>query len=135
VVTGVEAKRILIVDDEAELTESLIPIFMQNGYDVRIAVSAEEAIDSIAIWIPDLALIDVGLPRMNGIDLAVAVRKVQPNCRVVLFSGQETTEELLTEAARQGNFFEFLAKPLHPMFMLDYVASRLAARPPKKLAN
>jgi DNA-binding NtrC family response regulator len=134
-VTGVEAKRILIVDDETELTDSLIPIFLQSGYDVRIAVAAEQAIEAIATWIPDLALIDVALPRMNGIDLAVAIRKAQPNCRVVLFSGEETTEELLTEAARQGNVFEFLAKPLHPLFMLDYVASRLAARPPKKLAN
>src|SRR5579884_2693169 len=120
--SGLErSRRILIVDDEADLATSLAPIFLQNGYDVRILGSAEAAIELIAAWEPDLALIDVGLPQMNGIDLAIAIRTAKPNCRLVLFSGQQTAQELLEEAASKGNFFECLSKPIHPMFMLDYV--------------
>ncbi|HLJ79131.1 MAG TPA: response regulator [Acidobacteriaceae bacterium] len=134
--TGIEGKRrIFIVDDEQDLTDSLAAIFLQHGYDVRVASSAEEAVDMISTWAPELALVDVALPGMNGIDLALAIRKAQPNCRLLLISGQQATHDLLAAAAREGNLFEFLAKPVHPLFMLDYVASRLAARPPRKLAD
>lgn len=134
--TGAEGKRrIFIVDDERELTDSLAAIFLQHGYDVRVAGSAEEAIELIAAWQPDLALVDVGLPGMNGIDLAMAIREAQPSCRLLLISGQQTTHDRLEEAARKGNLFEFLAKPVHPLFMLDYVASRLEPQLPRKLAD
>lgn len=133
--TGIDAKRILIVDDDQDLTTSLMAVFVENGYDLRTASSAEEAIESITTWPPDLALVDVALPGMNGLEFAMALRKAQPDCRVVLFSGQPSSEELMEQSAREGHFFEFLAKPLHPLFMLDYVASRLAARPSGKLAD
>lgn len=134
--TRVEGQyKILIVDDEQDLTGSLMAIFLEHGYDARIADSAEQASEILAAWVPDLALIDVALPHMNGIDLAIAMRKAQPGCRLVLFSGEQTSEALLEEAAVKGNIFEFLAKPVHPLFMLDYVASRLAARPSRNLAT
>ncbi|MGC2620830.1 MAG: response regulator [Acidobacteriaceae bacterium] len=127
--TGVEVtRRILIVDDEAEVNQSLQAIFTQHGYEVRIAETAEQAIETVAAWQPDLAIVDVLLPGMNGIDLSMVIRDTHPSCRLVLFSGQQTTQELLEEAAKKGHLFEILAKPVHPMFMLDYVSSRLAAR-------
>lgn len=135
---GVEVSRgILIVDDEPEVNQSLQAIFTQHGYEVRIAETAEQAIETVAAWQPDLAIVDVLLPGMNGIDLAMVIRDMHPSCRLVLFSGQQTTQELLEEAAKKGHLFEILAKPAHPLFMLDYVSSRLAGRtrhPPRKPA-
>ena len=128
-------RRIFIVDDEQDLTDSLTAIFLQHGYDVRAANSAEQAVEMLATWQPELALVDVALPGMNGIDLALAIRKAHPNCRLLLISGQAATHDLLREAAQKGNIFEFLAKPVHPLFMLDYVASRLVAHPPRNLAD
>lgn len=128
-------RRIFIVDDEQDLTDSLAAIFLQHGYDVRVANSAEQAVEMLATWQPELALVDVALPGMNGIDLALAIRKIHPNCRLLLISGQAATHDLLREAAQRGNIFEFLAKPVHPLFMLDYVASRLVAHPSRKLAD
>jgi DNA-binding NtrC family response regulator len=93
-----------------------------------VANNAEAAVEIVAEWQPDLAIVDVVLPQMNGIDLAMVVRDSHPFCRVVLFSGQQTSQALLEEAAKKGNLFEILAKPVHPMFMLDYVSSRLAGR-------
>jgi DNA-binding NtrC family response regulator len=122
-------RRILIVDDEPEVTSSLAAIFTRHDYDLRVAGTAEQAIETIALWQPDLAIVDVMLPQMNGIELATVIREAHPYCRVVLFSGQQTSQSLLEEAAKKGNLFEILAKPVHPMFMLDYVASRLAGRP------
>jgi DNA-binding NtrC family response regulator len=123
------SRRILIVDDEPDVTSSLAAIFAKHDYDVRVGGTAEQAIETIAAWQPDLAIVDVMLPQMNGIELATVIRDSHPYCRVVLFSGQQTSQSLLEEAAKKGNLFEILAKPVHPMFMLDYVSSRLAARP------
>jgi DNA-binding NtrC family response regulator len=128
-VAGVDGGRsILIVDDEPEVTDSLAAIFTRHDYDVRVANSAEVAIEMVARWQPDLAIVDVMLPQMNGIDLAMVIRDSHPHCRVVLFSGQQTSQSLLEEAAKKGSLFEILAKPVHPMFMLDYVSSRLSGR-------
>lgn len=119
--------RILVVDDEPPITETLSAIFSHSGFTVRTAGSAEEAIEVMAAWEPDLAILDVMLPRMNGIELALVVRDNHPRCRLVLFSGNIGTQALAEEAAKKGNFFEILSKPVHPLFMLDYVASLLAA--------
>jgi DNA-binding NtrC family response regulator len=114
---------ILIVDDDPSIAEALSAVFTHSGYTVRTALSAEEAIETFAQWEPDLAILDVMLPRMNGLDLAVVVRDNHPACRLVLFSGHADTPALAEEAAKKGNFFEILSKPVHPLFMLDYVAS------------
>jgi len=116
------------VDDEPEVTDSLATILMKHDYEVRVAATAEGAVETIAAWQPDLAIVDVVLPHMNGIELAMVIRDSHPYCRIVLFSGQQTTQALLEEAAKKGSLFEILAKPVHPMFMLDYVSSRLAGR-------
>jgi DNA-binding NtrC family response regulator len=126
-VTGPGRTRcILIVDDEPTITETLALIFAGHGYEVRGAHSAEEAIEIIAIWEPDLAILDVNLPRMNGIDLAMVLQANRPACRLVLFSGHPSTQALMEEAAKKGNSFEILSKPVHPLFMLDYVSSLFA---------
>ncbi|MFZ0632597.1 MAG: response regulator [Acidobacteriaceae bacterium] len=114
---------ILIVDDEPAITETLSLIFSRHGYEVRVAHSAEEAIDAIAVWAPDLAILDVNLPQMNGIELAIVLQANRPACRLVLFSGHPSTQTLMEEAAKKGSVFEILSKPVHPLFMLDYVSS------------
>jgi DNA-binding NtrC family response regulator len=117
---------ILIVDDDGAITETLAVIFSKSGYEVRCAHSAEEAIEIIAAWEPDLAILDVMLPRMNGIDLAMVLKANRPKCRLVLFSGHHGTQALVEEAAKKGNMFEILAKPVHPLFLLEYVSSLFA---------
>lgn len=123
------ARKILIVDDEPPITETLSVIFSKNGYETRTAGSAEEAIETIAAWEPDIAILDVMLPCMNGIDLALVLKANHPHCRLVLFSGHASTQALMEEAAKKGNIFEILTKPVHPLFMLDYVASLFADMP------
>ena len=125
---------ILIVDDDPSITESLAAVFQMHRYEVRCAHSAETAIEVIAHWEPDIALVDVILPCMNGIDLAMVVKANRPACHLVLFSGDPGTEMLVERAAREGNIFEILAKPVHPMFMLDYISS-LFADLPKRIAS
>jgi CheY-like chemotaxis protein len=120
---------ILIVDDDPSVTETLSLIFEKHGYQVRCAHSAEAAIEIIARWEPDLAILDVMLPCMNGIDLALVLKANRPACHLVLFSGHTDAQALMEESARKGNMFEILSKPVHPLFMLDFVSSLFADLP------
>src|SRR5258708_2725364 len=95
-----ESRKVLVVDDEETIAETLAVIFRNHGYQVRAAYSAEDAIDVIAEWQPNLALLDVNLPKMNGIDLAVALKTSDPLCRVLLFSGYPETNDLLLAAKK-----------------------------------
>lgn len=111
--------RVLVVDDEVNIADTLRLIFAFNDYDACAAYSAEDAIEIVAKWAPDLAIIDVILPSMNGVDLAVLLKTQIPTCRILLFSGQAATADLLTEARKRGRTFEILAKPIHPTALLE----------------
>jgi DNA-binding NtrC family response regulator len=117
--------KVLIIDDAENVADTLALIFSKEGYDVRVAYSAEQAIEIIAGWVPDLAIVDVVLPQMNGLELTLVLKDNHPTCRVLLFSGEEATGELVARAARDGNVFEVLAKPVHPAYILEAAANLL----------
>ena len=119
------ARKILIIDDEPTIADTLAVIFSSSGYDSRAVYSAEQALEMLEEWRPDLAIIDVVLPGMNGIEFAIFLRASYPACQFLLFSGQPGSSGLLEEARRKGYLFDILAKPLHPTFMLATVSDML----------
>lgn len=123
------SRRILVVDDEETIADTLALIFRSNGYDAKTAYSAEQALEFLETWQPDLAIIDVVLPGMNGIEFAIFLKASYPEIHFLLFSGQPGTGGLLEEAKKKGHLFEILAKPLHPSFMLATVANMLSTPP------
>jgi len=122
-------RRILVVDDEESIADTLALIFRSNGYEARPAYSAEESLELLETWKPDLAIIDVVLPAMNGIEFAIFLKASYPEIHFLLFSGQPGAGGLLEEAKKKGHLFEILAKPLHPTFMLATVANMLSSPP------
>lgn len=124
-------RRILIVEDERVVADTLGQILSASGYEVRIAYSAEKALIITAGWLPEIALLDVMLPNMNGIDLAVALGRHIPSCRSLLFSGQPSVEALLQKAREDGHSFEILAKPIHPTIILAKISSLLCSGDPE----
>jgi DNA-binding NtrC family response regulator len=127
------SRKILIVDDEVTIADTLALIFSSSGYEARTSYSAEQALAMLEEWRPDLAIIDVVLPGMNGIEFAIFLKSSYPECQFLLFSGQPGTSNLLEEAKEKGHLFEILAKPLHPTFMLATVSDMLTHHqdPPK----
>ncbi|MGH9604555.1 MAG: response regulator [Terracidiphilus sp.] len=117
--------KVLVVDDEPSVAQTLEMILLQRGYDVRAVLSAEAAIELIAAWAPDVAIVDVMLPRMNGIELGSVLQDNYPNCRLLLVSGYPGSADLLEEAQRRGCTFEILPKPLHPSSILEIVSGML----------
>jgi CheY-like chemotaxis protein len=67
---------------------------------------------------PELIISDVIMPDMNGIEAAIRIRQILPTCKILLFSGQAATADLLEKARAQGHEFEILAKPVHPADLL-----------------
>jgi CheY-like chemotaxis protein len=119
------ARKILVIDDEPTIADTLAVIFSSNGYNARAVYSAEQALEMLEEWRPDLAIIDVVLPGMNGIEFAIFLKASYPACQFLLLSGQPGTSGLLEDARRNGHLFEILAKPLHPTFMLATVSEML----------
>lgn len=118
-------RKVLIVDDEASVADSLQLILAGRGYETRAVYSAEQAVELLALWQPDLAIIDVMLPQMNGIELARILKANYGACRTLLMSGHPGTSELLAAAQEHGGSFDVLAKPLHPTFILEMVSGLL----------
>ena len=128
------ARRILIVDDETAIADTLALIFQLQRYEVRVAYTAERAVEMIAEWVPELAVLDVMLPEMNGIELALVIKANHPRCHVLLFSGHANTGMLLEEAGRKGYQFEILAKPVQLELILER-ASALLSGPDESIYN
>lgn len=120
-------RRILIVEDEKVVADTLGTILSSNGYDTRVAYSAEAAMQIVSQWVPHLAILDVMLPKMNGIELAVSLIECFAGCHVLLFSGQPSVEGLMQKAKSEGHEFTILAKPIHPTVMLDTISSLLCS--------
>jgi len=119
--------RVLLVDDEYVIANTLATIFSNEGYETRAVQSAEAALALLETeeWVPQLAIIDVCLPGMNGIELAIKLKTQYPGVRMYLFSGRDATAQLLEEASKQGHYFEVLPKPVHPAVLLAMASSLL----------
>ncbi len=121
-----KGQKILIVDDEQWTSDTLATIFTIAGYDARATYSAEQAIEIMRDWQPSLVILDVVLPKMSGIDLAIDLAGRAPSCQILLFSGNPNTSQLARAAAQSGHPFDILEKPVHPEFMLQKASQLLS---------
>ncbi len=110
--------KVLVVDDETVITDTLAAVLRNSGYTVQTAYNASTAIALAQEFAPDLLITDVVMPGMNGIEMAIRIRDLFPLCKVLLFSGQAATADLLADAERRGYNFELLVKPIHPTDLL-----------------
>jgi CheY-like chemotaxis protein len=78
--------RVLLVDDEADGAELISRFLRREGYDVDIAGDAAAAIQQVEAHVPDLAIIDIGLPGIDGYELARRMREFT-HCRLIALSG------------------------------------------------
>ena len=110
--------KVLVVDDEQVIADTLAKILDLNGYDASAVYSGTAAVESARALQPDLVISDVIMQDMNGIEAAINIRGFLPSCKILLFSVQAATADLLENARAQGHEFEILAKPVHPADLL-----------------
>jgi DNA-binding response OmpR family regulator len=117
--------RVLVVDDESTIADTVTRILSLSGYAATAAYDGDGALETALIPPPNLLITDVMLPGMTGIELAITVKRVYPDCKILLFSGQAATADLLTRAKRGGHEFTLLSKPMPPRDLVAMVAMHL----------
>lgn len=111
--------KVLVVDDEQVIANTLAMILNQSGFEARAVYSGEKAVELASAFAPDMLITDVIMADLNGIDAAIRIRALLPKIKILLFSGQAATADLLEKARTQGYEFEILAKPVHPQDLLS----------------
>jgi CheY-like chemotaxis protein len=113
-----EKPKVLVADDERVIADTLAMILNQSGFVARAVYSGEKALELATTFAPDMLICDVIMADLNGIDAAIQFRALLPRIKILLFSGQAATADLLEKARTQGYEFEILAKPVHPQDLL-----------------
>jgi len=119
--------RILIVDDNADAAQTLDLLLGNCGYDVRTAMDAEHAFQLLESFCPEVAILDIGLPRMDGYELAGRLR-ADPRLggiRLVALTGYGRDRD--REQALSSQFDEHLVKPIAPARLLEVIESLMPA--------
>jgi DNA-binding response OmpR family regulator len=122
--------RVFVVDDEPVISSTLAMILRHQGFEATAYTQPLEALKAARSNAPDLLISDVVMPALSGIDLSIQVQEQCPDCKVLLFSGQAATSDLLETARANGHDFELLTKPVHPMDLLRKIRGLFEGTPP-----
>ncbi|MCK4418739.1 response regulator [Candidatus Aerophobetes bacterium] len=112
-------KRILLVDDNANVLVVLSDFLKSTGYAVREAKDAQGAMRAVKEELADLALIDLRMPGMDGINLMLSLKKTKPRLPVIIYSGYPSMNTAI-EALKKGAK-DYIPKP----FNLDELSTRI----------
>jgi len=115
--------KVLVADDERVIADTLAMILNQSGFEARAVYSGEKVLELATTFKPDMLISDVIMADLNGIDTAIGIRALLPGIKILLFSGQAATADLLEKARKDGHEFDILAKPVHPQDLLSRLRS------------
>ncbi|MBD3219568.1 MAG: response regulator [candidate division Zixibacteria bacterium] len=110
---------ILLVDDEEELVSTLADRLEFRGYHADAVLSGAEAIKMLGQKKYDVAVVDVKMPEINGIEVMKMMMKLQENIKVILMTGHGSTEE--GEHGMSEGAFDYMVKPIN----LDILISKI----------
>jgi DNA-binding response OmpR family regulator len=128
--------RVLVIDDDRMIADTLTQILKIHGLDVTPLYSGESALEWIETYQPDMVLSDIVMHQLDGVETAVRIRKLHPECRIILFSASLLSAANRRKISSLG--FEFLERPLHPEDLLarvigtrPYIVNPLSREQPK----
>ncbi|MFA4964255.1 MAG: response regulator [Thermoleophilia bacterium] len=125
-------RRILAVDDEADIRRLVAEALESAGYDVRTAASGDEAVRSAALYIPDLVLLDIMMPDMDGFEVYSRLRERPVDLRspiIFLTARREISDKLL---GFERGAADYITKPFHVKELLARVKVHLGELGPPK---
>jgi len=117
---------VLVVDDNPTVAKTLAWVLEQSGYLTALAYSGKDAMEMLSGISTDVAVVDVMLPDVDGIKVAVEVCKRSPHCKILLISGYPESARLIERMKADGMNFEVLAKPIQPPDLLGSIARLLS---------
>jgi len=116
---------ILIIDDDDQLRQSFFKLLKEEGYEVRAAASGEAGIEEVARERPDLVVLDVKLPGMDGLETFGHIREIDATLPVIIMTAYGTTDTAI-EATKLGAF-DYILKPFDIPFVLKLIQQALEA--------
>jgi CheY-like chemotaxis protein len=122
------AQRVLLVEDNDDVREMMYAALRIDGHDVRAVSDGAAALEASAKFRPDAAIVDIGLPGIDGCELAVALRaRLGAGLRLIALSGYGLPEDV--DRSRRAGFEAHLVKPVDPARL----AALLAAGPARSI--
>jgi CheY-like chemotaxis protein len=116
-------RRVLIVDDNVDAAESLARVLALSGHDVRTVYDGESGIEVVEVFSPDLVLLDLGMPRIDGYETARRIRRTPNGKQVLLVALTGWGQEQNRKQSRDAGFDQHLVKPADPQMLLQLLAS------------
>ncbi|HYX68226.1 MAG TPA: response regulator transcription factor, partial [Terriglobales bacterium] len=127
-----EPRRILVVDDEPQITRVLRTSLSSQGYDIRVANDGETALEILKDWAPDLVITDLSMPRMDGLELCRRLRaKSQMPILVLSVRGEERTKVQALDAGAD----DYVTKPFGMNELLARVRANFRRAPAEERAE
>ena len=102
--------KVLLVDDEVEFVSALAERLQLRNYEVKTANSALEALGLIHGFLPDVVILDLRIPGMDGIETLRTIKKLDPTIEVIMLTGHGDIKSV--EEGMQGGAFEYIMKPV-----------------------
>lgn len=104
--------RLLVVDDEVDVREFVANFFRRRSVEVTTASRGKEALEIIEKQRPDLVLLDIRMPEMDGIEILTEIRKRDEKIKVIMVTGRDPEEERACERCRELGALDYIHKPL-----------------------
>ena len=104
------ASKLLIVDDEIEICEFLKSFFEDRDFKVAVANDGTRALEQVALFHPEVVLLDIQMPGMDGLQTLKKIKEMHPKVKVIMVTAVETQEKI-EEAMRLGAD-NYITKPL-----------------------
>lgn len=124
---GAAVRRVLVADDSRDSAESLGMLLELAGHEVRLAYDGQEALEVADSFLPDVMLLDIGLPKLDGFEVASRLRQDQRHDRMLLMAVTGYGTDSDRDRARAAGFDHHLVKPVDPKLLRDLVAGYGAA--------
>ena len=124
--------RVLVVEDDEEIAQVLQRSLRLDGYEVRLAGDGEAALDAAAAYLPDLVILDLGLPRLDGIEVAKRLRAAD-DVPILMLTARDALESRVEGLDAGAD--DYLVKPFERQELLARLRALLRRRPPRGSAS
>lgn len=114
--------RILVAEDQPDAAETLSVLLQMMGHEVRTAGDGQEAVEAAAAFRPDVVLLDIGMPRLNGYDAVGRIRELLPQALLIAITGWAQPDDIAR--GRAAGFDHHLVKPVEPERLRELLTAR-----------
>ncbi len=119
-----EKRKVLIVDDDRDIVTIVSTILGGRGWDIRAAYNGQEALEAVTLSKPDIILLDIMMPEMNGIEVLKRIKKIDADARIIMITAFGDVESYLD--SMELGAYEYINKPFETDELLEMI-DRVAA--------